>query len=138
MRLDPPMKEPLMTYLSMGAVQADVVFVEQACGLRGRSQSARKAAMHAEIFSLLTDMVDDPLLAPLLTAYAAHVREVMLEVGRAADGITVSSRRRLLADLRAGVGDAAALEMESHPRSLLYRRRLPRPGSQVMAGEAPL
>jgi DNA-binding GntR family transcriptional regulator len=52
--------------------------------------------------------------------------------------MTVSSRRRLLAHLRAGDGDAAALEMERHLRSLLYMRRLARPGSQVIAGEAPL
>jgi len=39
---------------------------------------------------------------------------------------------------RAGDGDAAALEMERHLRSLLHMRRLARPGSQVIAGEAPL
>jgi GntR family transcriptional regulator, transcriptional repressor for pyruvate dehydrogenase complex len=111
--------------------------VERACRLRGRSQWAHKAAAHAEIFSLLADMVDDPLLAPLLTGWTAHVREVMLAIGQAADGMTVSSRRRLLAHLRAGDGDAAALEMERHLRSLLYMRRLARP-SQVIAGEAPL
>jgi hypothetical protein len=31
-----------------------------------------------------------------------------------------------------------ALEMERHLRSLLYARLLARPGSQVIAGEAPL
>ena len=112
--------------------------VERACGLRGRSQRARMAAAHAEIFGLLADMVDEPLLAPPLTGSTAHVREVMLAIGRAADGMTVSSRRRLPAHLRAGDGDAAALEMERHLRSLLYMRRLARPGCQVIAGEAPL
>jgi DNA-binding FadR family transcriptional regulator len=112
--------------------------VERACGLRGRSQWARKAAAHAEIFSLLADIVDDPLLAPLMTGCTAHIREVMLEIGRAADGMTVSSRRRLLAHLRAGDGDAAALEMERYLRSLLYIRRLARPSSHAIAGEAPL
>jgi GntR family transcriptional regulator, transcriptional repressor for pyruvate dehydrogenase complex len=112
--------------------------VERAWSLRGSSQWARKAAAYAEIFSLLAGMVDDPLLAPLLTGCTAHVREVMLAVGRAADGMTVSSRRRLLAHLRAGDGNTAALEMERHLRSLLYMRRLARPGSQVIAGEAPL
>jgi GntR family transcriptional regulator, transcriptional repressor for pyruvate dehydrogenase complex len=112
--------------------------VERACGLRAGSQWARKAAAHAEIFSLLADMVDDPLLAPLLTGCTAHVQEVMLAIGRAADGMTVSSRRRLLAHLRAGDGDAAALEMERHLRSLLYMGRLARPGSQVIAGKTPL
>jgi DNA-binding FadR family transcriptional regulator len=112
--------------------------VERACGLRGRSQWVRKATAYAEIFSLLADAVDDPLLAPLLTGGTAHVREVMLAIGRAADGMTVSSRRRLLAHLRAGDGDAAALKMERHLRSLLYMRRLARPGNQVIAGEARL
>jgi DNA-binding FadR family transcriptional regulator len=112
--------------------------VERACGLKGRSQWARKATAYAEIFSLLADAVDDPLLAPLLTGGTAQVREVMLAIGRAADGMTVSSRRRLLAHLRAGDGDAAALKMERHLRSLLYMRRLARPGNQVIAGEARL
>ena len=110
--------------------------VERACGLRGRSQWARKAAAHAEIFSLLADVVDDPLLAPLLTGGAGYVREVMLAVGRAADGMIVSSRRRLLAHLRAGDGEAAALEMERHLRGLLYMWRLALPGSQAAASEA--
>ena len=100
--------------------------VERACGLRGRSQWGRKAAAHAEIFGLLAEAVDDPLLAPLLTGGAGYVRELMLVVGRAADGMTVSSRRRLLAHLRAGDGDAAALEMERHLRGLLYMGRLAR------------
>jgi len=40
-----------------------------------------------------------------------YMREVMLAIGRAADGMIVSSRRRLLAHLRALGGEAAALEM---------------------------
>ena len=76
------------------------------------------------------------MLAPLLTGGAAYVREVMLAVGRAADGMIVSSRRRLLAHLRAGDGDAAALEMERHLRGLLYMGRLALPGSQAATSEA--
>ncbi len=87
------------------------------------------------IFRLLADAVDDPLLAPLLTGGAGCVREVMLAVGRAADGMIVSSRRRLLAHLRAGDGEAAALETERHLRALLYMWRLARPGSQAAASE---
>jgi DNA-binding FadR family transcriptional regulator len=98
--------------------------VEQACGLRGRSQWGRKAAAHAEIFGLLAAVLDDLLLSPLLAGGAAYAREVMLVVGRAADGMIISSRRRLLAFLRAGDGDAAAMEMERHLRSLLYMGRL--------------
>ena len=110
--------------------------VERACGLKGRSQWDRKAAGHAEIFSLLADVVDDPLLAPLLTGGAAYVQEVMLAVGRAADGMIVSSRRRLLAHMRAGDGEGAALEMERHLGGLLYMWRLTLPGSQAATDEA--
>ena len=110
--------------------------VERACGLRARSQWDRKAAAHAEIYRLLADVVDDPLLAPLLTGGAAYMGELMLTVGRAADGMIVSSRRRLLAYMRAGDGEGAALEMESHLRALLYMWRLALPGSKAAASEA--
>ena len=110
--------------------------VERACGLAGRSQWGRKAAAHAEIFSLLADPVDDPLLAPLLTGRAGYVREMMLAVGRAADGMIVSSRRRLLAHMRAGDGEGAALEMERRLRGLLYMWRLALPGRVAAASEA--
>ena len=110
--------------------------VERACCLAARPQWDRKAAAHAEIFSLLAGVVDDPLLVPLLTGGAGYVREVMLAVGLAADGMIVSSRRRLLAHLRAGDGEGAAVEMEKHLRGLLYMRRLALPGSKATAGGA--
>jgi hypothetical protein len=91
----------------------------------GPSGTARPAA-HPEIFVLLLDVADDPALAPLLKGGAAYARELMLAVGRAADGIIVSSRRRLLAHLRAGDGDGVALEMERHLRGLHYMWRLAR------------
>ena len=122
-----------MTTLHLTALHDSV---ERACVLRGRSQRGRKAAAHAEIFSLLTDVVDDPLLVPLLTGGAGYVREVMLAVGRAADGMIVSSRRRMLAYMRAGDGEGAALEMERHLRGLLYMWRLGLPGSKAAASEA--
>jgi GntR family transcriptional repressor for pyruvate dehydrogenase complex len=122
-----------MTTLHLGALHDSV---EWACGLAGKSQWDRKAAAHAEIFSLLADVVDDPLLAPLLTAGPGYMRELMLAVGRAADGMIVSSRRRLLAHMRAGDGEGAALEMEKHLRGLLYMWRLALPGSKATASEA--
>lgn len=109
--------------------------VERACGLAARSEWDRKVAAHAEIFRLLADVVDDPLLAPLLTGGAGQVRELMLAVGRAADGMIVSSRRRLLVHLCAGDGEGAALEMAKHLRVLLYMWRLAVP-SKATAGEA--
>jgi DNA-binding GntR family transcriptional regulator len=122
-----------MTMLHLTALHDSV---ERACCLASRSQWPRKAAAHAEIFGLLADVVDDPLLAPLLTRGAGHVRKLMLEVGRAADGMIVSSRRRLLAYLRAGDGEGAALEMEKHLRGLLYMWRLALPTSKATASEA--
>jgi hypothetical protein len=110
--------------------------VERACGLAARSQWDRKAGAHAEIFRLLADLVDDPLLAPVLTGATGYMRELMLAVGRAADGMIVSSRRRLLVHLRAGDGEGAALEMERHLRVLVYMWRVTRPGNQAAAGEA--
>jgi GntR family transcriptional regulator, transcriptional repressor for pyruvate dehydrogenase complex len=105
--------------------------VERACGFESRSQSYREAAAHAEILSLLADMVDDLVL----TGGTAHVQDVMPAVGRAADGMIVSSRLRLLAHLRAGDGEGAALEMERHLQALLYVWRIALPGSQAIAGE---
>jgi DNA-binding GntR family transcriptional regulator len=110
--------------------------VERACGLTARFQWDRKAAAHAELFRLLAAVVDDPQLAPLLTGGAGYLRELMLAVGRAADGMIVSSRRRLLTHLRAGDGEGAALEMERHLRVLLYMWRLALPGGQAAEGEA--
>jgi len=104
--------------------------VERACCLAGSLPWDRKAAAHAEIFSLLADMVDDRSQAPLLAAGPGYVLELMLAVGRVADGMIVSSRRRLLARLRAGDGEAAALEMENHLRGLLYMWRLALSSSQ--------
>jgi GntR family transcriptional repressor for pyruvate dehydrogenase complex len=122
-----------MTTLHLGTLHDSV---EWACGLADKAQWDRKAAAHAEIFSLLADVVDDPLLAPLLTAGAGYVRELMLAVGRAADGMIVSSRRRLLAHMRAGDGEGAALEMEKHLRALIYMWRLALPVSKATASEA--
>jgi len=118
-----------MTMLHLTELQNSV---ERACRLSARSQWDLKAAAHAETFSLLAEVVDDPLL----TEGAGYMRELMLAVGRATDGMIVSSRRRLLAHLRAGDGAGAALEMEKHLRVLLYMRRLALPSSKAIAIEA--
>jgi DNA-binding GntR family transcriptional regulator len=115
-----------MTALHLRALHDSV---ERACCLEARFQWDRKAAAHAEMFSLLADAVDEPLLAPLLSCGAGYVRELMLAVGRAADGMITSSRWRLLAYLRNGDGEGAALEMEKHLRCLLYMWRLALPSS---------
>jgi hypothetical protein len=72
-----------MTALHLSALHDSV---ERASCLVAGSQWDRKATAHAEIFDLLADAADDPTLAPLLKGGAAYVRELMLAVGRAADG----------------------------------------------------
>lgn len=96
--------------------------VERAGGLAARSQWDPKAAAHAEIFGLLAEVADDPRL----TESAASAHELMLAVGRAADGMIISSRRRLLSQ-HAEDSEQAELEMERHLRALLYMRRLALP-----------
>ena len=99
--------------------------VERACRFAARSQWDRKAAAHAEIFSLLADVAADQRLA----GSAASAHQLILAVGRAADGMIISSRRRLLSHLHAGDSEKAELEMEKHLRALFYMRRLARPGT---------
>ena len=48
----------------------------------------------------------------------------MVTVGPAADGIVLSSRRRLLEAIRAGDADGAAAEVEQHLRGLHFMWRL--------------
>ncbi len=104
--------------------------VERACGLAARPHWDRKAAAHAEIFGLLADVADEPRLAESVTC----ARELILAVGRAADGMIMSSRRRLLSHLHAGNGEDAELEMEKHLRTLLYMQRLALPtGTELRA-----
>ncbi len=100
--------------------------VDRASCLPARPGWERKAAAHAEIFGLLADVAGDRPAGPS-GGPAAAVRELLLTVGPAADGMIVSSRRRLLAHLSAGEADGAALEMEAHLRVLHYMWRLARP-----------
>jgi GntR family transcriptional regulator, transcriptional repressor for pyruvate dehydrogenase complex len=108
--------------------------VEHAFCLTARSQWERKAAAHAEIFDLLADVVDDPALAPVLRGGAGCMNDLLLAVGRAADGMIASSRKRLLAHMRARDGDGAALEMERHLRGLHYMWRLSGEGGGGVPG----
>lgn len=105
--------------------------IEHASCLPARSRWDSKAAAHAEIFSLLAQAADDLVSVRVLSACAGSMRELMLVVGPAADGMIISSRRRLLARMRAGDADGAALEIEEHLRGLHYMWRLA--GSSVGA-----
>jgi GntR family transcriptional repressor for pyruvate dehydrogenase complex len=100
--------------------------VEHASCLSARSRWDSKAAAHAGIFSLLAQVADDIVSVRVLSACAGFMHELMLVVGPAADGMIISSRRRLLAHMRAGDADGAALEIEEHLRSLDYMWRLAR------------
>ena len=115
-----------MTVVRLAALRDSV---ERACGFAARSQWDRKAAAHAEIFSLLADAADDQRLVE--SAASAH--QLILAVGRAADGMIISSRRRLLSHLHAGDSEKAELEMEKHLRALFYMRRLALPGPGLRA-----
>jgi hypothetical protein len=55
--------------------------VEHAAGLRGRSAWSQRAAAHAEIFTLLAGMSDDPALTMLLSQTSDVVRQLVLVAG---------------------------------------------------------
>jgi DNA-binding GntR family transcriptional regulator len=97
--------------------------VDRATCLPARPGWELKAAAHAEIFGLLADVAGD-LAASDGGGRAGVMRDLMLTVGPAADGMIASSHRRLLAHLCAGEADGAALEMETHLRVLHYMWRL--------------
>src|SRR5215468_4050384 len=96
---------------------------EQAASLPTRPGWERKAAAHAEFFRLLADVAGDRA-AGALTGQAWLIGDLMRTVGPAANGMITSSRRRLLARLRAGDADGAAMEVEGHLRVLHFMGRL--------------
>ena len=100
---------------------------EYAFSLPARPQWGSKAAAHAEMFTLLADVADHPVTAAGPGGAVHFMRQLIITVGPAADGMITSSRRRLLAHLGAGRADEAALEMEKHLRGLHYMWRLTGP-----------
>jgi len=101
--------------------------VGQARTLPARFAWDRKATAHAQILNLLADVITDhPVPALLLNRAVGAIHDLMLTVGPAADGIVLSSRRRLLDLIRAGDADGAAAEMEQHLRRLQFMWRLSR------------
>jgi GntR family transcriptional regulator, transcriptional repressor for pyruvate dehydrogenase complex len=105
--------------------------VQHAACLRGGSPWYQRAAAHAEFFTLLAGMTDDPALAPMLSQATDVVRQLVLVVGPAADGMIINSHYRLLAHLRVRDADGAALEMERHLRTLVFLWRLALPGREA-------
>lgn len=110
-----------MTAQHLEALSASV---EQAACLSARLHWERKAAAHAEIFGLLGDATGDPVLARLAGSAGGWVQDVAVAVGPAADGMILSSRRRLLRCLRTQDADGAGRETEHHLRGLRYMWRL--------------
>ena len=110
-----------MTPQHLDALHASV---QQAAGLPARPDWARKATTHAELFNVLGALAGDGDLAPLVSPAAGRLHGLVLTVGPAADGIILSSRRRLLRQLKARDADGAAREMEQHLRGLHYMGRL--------------
>ena len=110
-----------MTAQHLDALQASV---EQTCCLSARDDWARKATAHAELFNMLGDSTGDPVLVLLVSSATGWLHNLVITVGPRADGIIMSSRRRLLRQLRAGDPDGAAREIEHHLRGLQYMGRL--------------
>lgn len=110
-----------MTQQHLDALHASV---EQASRLSARPDWGPKATAHAELFNVLGDLAGDGDLARLVSLAAGRLHDLVLTVGPAADGIILSSRRRLLGQLRAWDADGAAREMERHLKGLHYMGRL--------------
>jgi DNA-binding FadR family transcriptional regulator len=87
----------------------------------------RKAAAHAEFVILLGDATGYPALAELAASAAGWVHDAVLTAGPGADGMILSSRRRLLRCLRTEDAEGAGREMEQHLRALHYMCRLAAP-----------
>jgi DNA-binding FadR family transcriptional regulator len=110
-----------MTAQHLNALHASV---EQASCLSARHDWERKATAHAELFNILGDSTGDPVLARLVSSATGWLHDLVMTVGPRADGIILSSRRRLLRHLSAGDADGAAREIEHHLMGLHYMERL--------------
>jgi len=94
--------------------------IEQVCCLPAMFAWDCKATAYAQIVNLLADAAADPVLALLVRNLPAHLYELIVTVGPATDDIIVSSRRRLLALIRARDADGAGREMERHLEGLSW------------------
>jgi len=110
-----------MTPQHLNALHASV---ERASCLSARHDWERKAAAHGELFTMLGDLTGDRDLARLVSSAAGRLQDLAVTVGPVADGIILSSRRRLLRELRAWDADGAALEVERHLGCLQFIGRL--------------
>ena len=98
--------------------------LDRASCLSARHDWERKVTAHAELFIMLGDLTGDCHLARLVNSAAGRLQDLVMTVGPAADGIILSSRRRLLRELRARDADGAAREVERHLGGLHFMGRL--------------
>ncbi len=98
--------------------------VEQACLMPKRLGWDHKAKAHAEMFGLLAEAADHPVLAQTLNSGVGFVHHLMMTAGPTAGTITANSRKRLLALLSAGDPEGAAQELERHLMALRFIGRL--------------
>jgi DNA-binding GntR family transcriptional regulator len=119
-----------MTPQQLNALHASV---ERASGLSARYDWERKVTAHAELFTMLGDVTGDRDLARLVSSAAERLQDLVMTVGPAADGMILSSRRRLLRELSAWDADGAAREVERHLGGLHYMGRVARRVSAVRA-----
>jgi DNA-binding GntR family transcriptional regulator len=103
------------------ALQASL---DQACSIPPGFGWEHKAAAHAEFLTALADAAGDPWATPMLGNGAGFAYDLMTGAGPAADGMIVSSRRRMLVHLRAGCPDRAAREVEQHLQILALMNSL--------------
>jgi DNA-binding FadR family transcriptional regulator len=94
--------------------------IEQVCCLPATFAWDRKATAYAEIVNILADAAADPVLALLARNLPGHLYELIVTAGPAADDIIASSRRQLLALIRARDADGAGREMEQHLAGLSW------------------
>jgi DNA-binding GntR family transcriptional regulator len=110
-----------MTPQHLDALHASV---ERACRLSARHDWEGKVTAHAELFTMLGDLTGDCGLARLVRSAAGRLEELVMTVGPVADGIILSSHRRLLHQLRVSDADGAAREVERHLAVLHYMGRV--------------
>ena len=96
--------------------------VDKASSGWASSSWERRACAHAHNFVLLADASEDPVLSPVFRGAADLMRELLLAVGPGANGMLISSRRRL----HAGDADGAAQEIEQNLSTLHFMWRLAR------------
>jgi hypothetical protein len=110
-----------LTSTGQAALQSSL---DRACGPPAGCSWERRAAAHAEFFTALAAAAGDPCAARILSWGAEFAYGLMTSAGRAADGIVINSRKRMLAHLRAGDTTEATLEMERHLTILNFMSRL--------------